>query len=138
MPTERKDWHGRPALTIEELEAMSPEERRADSESRLVTDLSQVPEGDMDDLRAWLTPQDQGTRPGGHCVAAGPVTHRFVTFTSSFFADLDRQLPVQRSSQLPSRTDFLDYELSTIRERFSHGFDDLPVAIPGRPDPDAW
>lgn len=62
------------------------------------------------------------------------MTHRFVTFTSSFFADLDRQLPVQRGSQLPSRTDFLDYELSTIRERFSHGFDDLPVAIPGRPD----
>jgi hypothetical protein len=57
MPTERKDWHGRPVLTIEELEAMSPEERRADSESRLVTDLSQVPEGYLDDLRAWLTPR---------------------------------------------------------------------------------
>lgn len=57
MPTERKDWHGRPALTIEELEAMSPEVRRADSDSRLVTDLSQVPDGYLDDLRAWLTPR---------------------------------------------------------------------------------
>lgn len=62
------------------------------------------------------------------------MTHRFVTFTSSFFADLDRQLPVGRSLQLPSRTDFVNYELSTIRERFSYGFDGLPVAIPGRPD----
>lgn len=62
------------------------------------------------------------------------MTQRFVTFTNSFFADLDRQLPVRRSSQLPSRADFLDYELSTIRERFSYGFDDLPAAIPGRPD----
>lgn len=62
------------------------------------------------------------------------MTQRFVTFTSSFFADLDRQLPERRNSELPSRTDFLDYELSAIRERFSYGFDDLLVSVPGRPD----
>lgn len=59
---------------------------------------------------------------------------RFVTFTTGFFADLDRQLPAERRPGVPSRTDFLTYELGTIREWFSTRFEDLMPAIRGRSD----
>lgn len=59
---------------------------------------------------------------------------RFVHFTSGFFADLDRQLPVERGAGAPSRADFLDFELSGIREWFSTRFEELPPLIPGRSD----
>lgn len=59
---------------------------------------------------------------------------RFVHFTSGFFADLDRQLPVVRRPGVPSRADFLDYELSAIREWFSTRFEDLLPVIPDRSD----
>jgi hypothetical protein len=62
---------------------------------------------------------------------SGPL---FVHFTASFFADLDRQLPASRRSQVPLRADFLDQELSGIREWFSTRFADLPPAVPGRTD----
>jgi hypothetical protein len=61
------------------------------------------------------------------------VTHRFVHFSADFFADLDRSLPVRRTD-LPSRQDFLEYELGSIREHFSQHFDELPPAVPGRAD----
>jgi hypothetical protein len=62
---------------------------------------------------------------------SGPL---FVHFTAGFFADLDRQLPASRRSRVPSRADFLDQELSGIREWFSTRFEDLPPAVPGRTD----
>lgn len=52
-----------------------------------------------------------------------------------FFADLDRQLPPERSEGgLPSRGDFQAYDLLAVVERFATGFDDLPQPIPGRQD----
>jgi hypothetical protein len=38
-----KDWFGRPVVTVEDLEQMTPEERRADFESRIVYDLDTLP-----------------------------------------------------------------------------------------------
>jgi hypothetical protein len=61
-------------------------------------------------------------------------TALFVTFTPSFFHDLDAQLPVRRRDGVPSRTDFLSYELANIREWFSTRFDELAPVVPGRDD----
>jgi hypothetical protein len=58
---------------------------------------------------------------------------RVVRATSSFFDDLDRQMPVERgpSGEASSR-DFQTFELLRIVERFATGFDDLPELIAGR------
>lgn len=53
--------------------------------------------------------------------------------TDTFEADLDRQLPAERSSTgVPSRLDFLLYELPDIVEVFATEFDSLP-GISGAP-----
>jgi hypothetical protein len=57
-----------------------------------------------------------------------------VTFMPSFFAALDRRLGVSRGEGVPSRQDFLDYELTGLREAFSDHWDDLPMPIAGRGD----
>jgi hypothetical protein len=58
-----------------------------------------------------------------------------VRFTSDFFHDLEHQLAATRGPLgQPSRTDFLEYELPSIREIFSTRFDELAPAIPGRND----
>lgn len=58
-----------------------------------------------------------------------------VRFTSDFFHDLEQQLAATRGSLgQPSRTDFLEYELPSIREIFSTRFDELAPAILGRSD----
>jgi hypothetical protein len=58
-----------------------------------------------------------------------------VRFASDFFHDLERQLAATRGPLgQPSRTDFLEYELPSIREIFSTRFDELAAAIPGRGD----
>lgn len=58
-----------------------------------------------------------------------------VRFTSEFFHDLEQQLAAARGPLgQPSRTDFLEYELPSIREIFSTRFDELAAAIPGRSD----
>ena len=53
----------------------------------------------------------------------------------SFFEDLDRQLRNERGPNgEPSTTDFQTFELLSIVERFSTGFEDLPELVPGRSD----
>jgi len=59
---------------------------------------------------------------------------RQVRATVAFFEDLDRQLPVDRGSGVPSRSDFQAYELLEIVETFADRFGDLPELIPGRSD----
>jgi len=58
---------------------------------------------------------------------------RVVRTAVAFFDDLDRQLPAERTSRLPSRSDFQAYELLEIVEKFATTFDHLPELIPGRP-----
>lgn len=58
---------------------------------------------------------------------------RIVRITTAFQADLDRQLPAERTpAGVPSRTDFLLYELPDIMEAFAADFEVLP-AIDGAP-----
>lgn len=59
---------------------------------------------------------------------------RFVHFSSDFFKAVDAQLPVTRTGGLPSRVDFIEYELPAIREVFATRFDELPRLIPERAD----
>jgi len=59
---------------------------------------------------------------------------RFVTFQPEFFQALDRQLPVARGESTPSRQDFLEYELTALRETFGDHWDELPTPHPGRGD----
>jgi hypothetical protein len=60
---------------------------------------------------------------------------RLVRFTSDFFHDLEQQLATTRGPLgQPSRTDFLEYELPSIREIFATRFDELAAAILGRSD----
>lgn len=61
-------------------------------------------------------------------------SRRLVTFMPSFFSALDRQLEVSRGEGMPSRQDFLDYELTGLRVAFSDHWDDLPMPIVGRAD----
>ena len=54
--------------------------------------------------------------------------------TSSFFDDLDRQMPAERGPNGEASTrDFQTFELLRIVERFATGFDALPELIEGRP-----
>lgn len=58
---------------------------------------------------------------------------RIVRITDTFEADLDRQLPEERSGTgTPSRLDFLLYDMPLIVETFASGFDQLP-RIAGAP-----
>jgi hypothetical protein len=58
-----------------------------------------------------------------------------VRATLAFFADLDRQLRVERGPNgEPSTNDFQAFELLEIVERFATGFWQLPELIPGRTD----
>ncbi|MGH1490140.1 MAG: hypothetical protein ACRBK7_12230 [Acidimicrobiales bacterium] len=58
---------------------------------------------------------------------------RTVRTTDSFEADIDRQLPDERSAHgVPSRFDFLLYEVPHIIEAYASGFDELPT-IAGAP-----
>jgi hypothetical protein len=60
---------------------------------------------------------------------------REVRATASFFADLDRELPAERTADgRPSTNDFQVHELFEIVEQFATGFDALPELIPGRPE----
>ena len=59
---------------------------------------------------------------------------RSVRATADFFADLDRQLPPERTDDRPSRSDFQTYELLRIVDQFALGFDSMTPAIPGRTD----
>lgn len=60
---------------------------------------------------------------------------RPVRATSSFFEDLDRQLPAERGPDgEPSVLDFQVLELLRIVEEFATGFEELPELISGRPD----
>ncbi len=59
---------------------------------------------------------------------------RIVRLSGSFQADLDRQLPAERTpSGVPSRTDFLLYELPDIMEAFAADFEVLPGVAGGPP-----
>ncbi len=59
---------------------------------------------------------------------------RTVRITDTFEADLDRQLPEERSQLgTPSRFDFLLYEVNLIVEEFATRFDELPTIV-GAPD----
>jgi hypothetical protein len=52
------------------------------------------------------------------------VPDRVVRFTELFFADLDSQLPDERTtSGLPSRTDFLLHDLPRLRDRLAQDFE---------------
>lgn len=62
------------------------------------------------------------------------LDRRSVRATTDFFADLDRQLPPERTDHLPSRSDFQAHELLRIVDQFALGFDSMPPAIPGRAD----
>ncbi len=58
-----------------------------------------------------------------------------VRATSSFFDDLDQQMPHERGPNgEPSSNDFQTFELLRIVERFATGFDELPPLIEGRDD----
>jgi hypothetical protein len=60
---------------------------------------------------------------------------RAVRSGGSFLDDLDRSLSEERGQMgEPSRADFLAYELPEIIDAFAEHFDDLPEAVPGRPD----
>jgi hypothetical protein len=60
---------------------------------------------------------------------------RQVRAASSFFEDLDRQLPPERGARgEPSTNDFQVHELFEIVEQFATEFDTLPELIPGRPE----
>jgi hypothetical protein len=56
-----------------------------------------------------------------------------VRLTEDFFADLDTQLPAERT-HLPSRRDVEVRDLMTIAELVSTGWDDLPRFVAGRDD----
>lgn len=57
---------GQRIWTAEEIERMTPEERRALFESRVVTDLSQVPEGFLERVRARTEKLIEDTNPNTH------------------------------------------------------------------------
>lgn len=60
---------------------------------------------------------------------------RPVRAAPSFFADLDEQLPPERSPDGgPSAHDFLVYDLLRAVEVFTTDFDDLPALFAGRED----
>ena len=60
---------------------------------------------------------------------------RVVKITDTFEADLDRQLPADRSSAgVPSRLDFLLYELPDIMEAFATDFDSMPHIVGAPPN----
>ena len=49
---------------------------------------------------------------------------RVVRFTELFFADLDSQLPDERTAAgVPSRTDFLLHDLPRLRDRLAQDFE---------------
>ena len=59
---------------------------------------------------------------------------RNVRTTDTFEADIDRQLPEERTPLgVPSRFDFLLYEVNHIIEEYATRFDDLPTIV-GAPD----
>ncbi len=59
---------------------------------------------------------------------------RNVRTTDTFEADIDRQLPEERTqSGTPTRFDFLLYEVNLIVEEFATRFDELPTIV-GAPD----
>jgi hypothetical protein len=60
---------------------------------------------------------------------------RSVRIASSFFDDLDSQLPAERSpAGEPSARDFQVHELLRIVDEVAEEWDDLPELIPGRSD----
>lgn len=66
--------------------------------------------------------------------APAVAERRIVRITDSFEADIDRQLPEDRTPLGgPSRFDFLLYEVDFIREEFATRFDELPTIV-GAPD----
>ena len=58
---------------------------------------------------------------------------RQVRLTESFFADLDEQLPAERT-HLPSRRDFEVRDLMALAETVAEGWDDLLHFVRGRSD----
>jgi hypothetical protein len=60
------------------------------------------------------------------------VPDRVVRFTESFFEDLDRQLPGERSADgVPSRTDFLLHDVPRLRDRLAQDFEANTLAALG-------
>jgi hypothetical protein len=55
---------------------------------------------------------------------------RTVRTTQTFEADIDRQLPEERTAAgVPSRFDFLLYEVNHIIEEYATRFDELPTIV---------
>ena len=58
-----------------------------------------------------------------------------VRITDTFEADIDRQLPAERTpTGIPSRFDFLLYELPAIIETYATRFDQLPIIVGAPPN----
>ena len=63
------------------------------------------------------------------------TSRRVVRASPSFFADLDTQLPQERTVDgVPSAHDFLTFDLFDCLDTFALRFDDLPRLEPGRAD----
>ena len=59
------------------------------------------------------------------------MRHRTVRFTESFFARLDEQLPDDRPADgRPSVTDFLVFDVPTIRDRLAQDAESCTMSIP--------
>ncbi len=59
------------------------------------------------------------------------MRQRTVRFTETFFARLDEQLPDNRPSDgRPSVTDFLVFDVPTIRDRLAHDAEGCTTTIP--------
>jgi hypothetical protein len=60
------------------------------------------------------------------------MAERLVRFRDRFFEDLDRQLPPERSpTGIASATDFLLYDLPTIRDTLARDFEGTTTEIRG-------
>lgn len=59
---------------------------------------------------------------------------RLVRFRQSFFDDLDRQLPDERTAGgVPSAADFLVYDLPPMRDLLASSFEQSTVTVSGAP-----
>ncbi len=59
------------------------------------------------------------------------MTRRVVRFTESFFANLDEQLPAERTGEgWPSVTDFLAFDVPTVRDRLAEAVEGCTTTIP--------